>query len=43
MCLWDLETDGVVEAEHITLADVVVLSLIRVDCQKPGVGSANRP
>ncbi len=40
--IWDLETDGVVATGQITLANVVVLSLTRVDCREPGMGSANR-
>ncbi len=40
--MWNLKTDGVVKAEHITLADVVVSFLIQGDCREPGVGSANR-
>ena len=33
--MWDLDTEGLMETEHMTLADVVVLSLIQVDRREP--------
>lgn len=38
MYIWDLETKEVAETEHIRLADIGILSLIKADCQVLRIG-----